>query len=199
MPKPGDQDQKGDQEECLKIPPVMTALEDATLLCSSKSPLLPKLCIATIIGDSCTVFPILVSRKPQRLCRGFGDIAIGSGRGRGAEKALQGSHLRGCCVQAAPCGFHPHWHQWLSGAGIASWHAQPAAGSREPYNTPVPALPPRARPHTYLPPAPRQARGVEVPTPWRRICPAGISTAPSLPSLPHCRLRVPHLCLLQQV
>lgn len=39
IPKPGDQDQKGDQEECLKIPPVMTALEAATGYCAlAKAP-----------------------------------------------------------------------------------------------------------------------------------------------------------------
>lgn len=37
VPKPGEQDQNDDQEEGLKIPPIITAFEDATLLCASKS------------------------------------------------------------------------------------------------------------------------------------------------------------------
>lgn len=82
VPKPGDQDQKGDQEECLKLPPIMTVLEDASLLYASK------LCIATTILLSCVAFPVLVSSKPQGLCRGFSDIAIRSGQGHGTEKGI---------------------------------------------------------------------------------------------------------------
>lgn len=65
-----------------KIPLVMTVLEDAMLLCASK------LCIATTISKSCVAFPMPVSRKPQGLCRGFGDIAIRSGQGHGTEKGI---------------------------------------------------------------------------------------------------------------
>lgn len=37
VPKPGEQDQNHDQEECLKIPPIIIAFEDATFLCSTKN------------------------------------------------------------------------------------------------------------------------------------------------------------------
>lgn len=37
VPKAGEQDQNDDQEECPKIPPIITACEDAILQCASKS------------------------------------------------------------------------------------------------------------------------------------------------------------------
>lgn len=92
---------------------------------------------------------------------------------------------RGCCVQAAPVALTPPGSSGFQRHGVTQH--------------PLPALLPGAQTHTHLPAAPCQARGARAPTPRRRICPGGISSAPSLPSPARCRLRVPHLSLPQQV
>lgn len=180
VPKPSNQDQKGDQGGCLKIPPITTVLKDATLLCTSRSPHSPKSAFQQLWLSPALYSPCWWA-ETLGLCRGSGDTAITSGQGHGAEKGIAGLRFERLLCANGSLGFK----------GTASHPGVPRHPSAS-----APTLSPS---HTYLPSAPWQAGGMGVPTPWRRICLAGISTASFLMLPPHCRLPVPHLSLPQEV
>lgn len=138
------------------------------------------------IDKSCPVFSVLVSRKPQGSCRGFGDIAIRSGQGRGAEKDTARLTFERLLFASSSLWLHPTWYPWLSEACMASWTAARGPGHRQ-----TPELPPQA-PH--LPPTcSTPSRGVshplekDLPGRYRR-CPfppvAAVLQASCPPSLP---------------